>query len=536
MKTIIQVALTGILIGMSSAYSEGLVDGEFEAVGTLAVPPTGTLTDSGADKAGVLYHQTDIDASGVSVLDLGWYSGGSGRHTQQGTTDKYCEFASWARWNAADRFWVGQIFTDANLSDAQTVLFDVVDANFAAADDSQRMIVEVYAWTTEAVNTRISLVDPVAVNVTLLGSEQVDISAGVGTYSTTNIDFTSTATIYGIRLTTYSTNGSAAVTGALGIDNVSISTNTVTPPEPTEPIDSSVDLVDGGFEAVGALGATPIGSGANITQANSLYNQTELNGASTLDQGWYSGNTANITQQGTADQYAQFGTDAGWNKDDRWWMGQMFTSTNAVGEQIMSFDVVVDDYTDANTQTLEVMVYTVPNPTPNNYKLKLDDDISSFTLLGSQTVDISAGTGSYTMGEIDFTADSDLYAIAIQVYSKDSSDVLQNVSGVLGLDNIAFVSPPTPPPETASTAILSITPVSDSVMELVVSSDYAPISYPKAATVLTTHTAWVGIGHSADGNEPFVVTNLNHSTASGDNFVIYVKADEMTQFFKIGAE
>jgi hypothetical protein len=205
-------------------------------------------------------------------------------------------------------------------------------------------------------------------------------------------------------------------------------------------------LVDGGFEAVGTLRDTPVNTDTNgvTTQAGSLYNQTTTPGAvTTLDQGWYSGNTTEITQQGTTDKYAQFSMYSGWDKPDRWAIGQMFTDSSLSGEKTISFDVVLDDYVDANTQTLKIKIFTVPDPTVNNAKVKLvDTDISSFALLGMQEVDISAGNGSYETAAIDFTAGSSLYAITIEAYSKDGTDALVAASGSMGLDNIQIVPEP----------------------------------------------------------------------------------------------
>lgn len=101
------------------------------------------------------------------------------------------------------------------------------------------------------------------------------------------------------------------------------------------------------------------------------------------------------------------------------------------------------------------------------------------------------------------------------------------VSGALGED---------PEPDTASAAILDITPFSDTVMKLTVSSDNPGICYPKTASALTTNTVWSSVGHSTNGLAPFAVTNLGHSAASGTNFIIYVEADADQKFFDIGAE
>ena len=87
-----------------------------------------------------------------------------------------------------------------------------------------------------------------------------------------------------------------------------------------------------------------------------------------------------------------------------------------------------------------------------------------------------------------------------------------------------------------SATILSIAPFSNSVMELVVSSDRPSACYPKSSDELSMDAVWGSVSHSTNGVDPFVVTNLDYSTASGTNFVIYIEAaDPGKKFIKIGS-
>jgi len=84
--------------------------------------------------------------------------------------------------------------------------------------------------------------------------------------------------------------------------------------------------------------------------------------------------------------------------------------------------------------------------------------------------------------------------------------------------------------------IVEWSPVSASVMKLVVDAPSAPLLYyPKATTSLNT-VPWAGVAHSDDGTNPFVVTNLSYSTTEGSNEVIYVETTEAAKFFGIGQE
>lgn len=94
---------------------------------------------------------------------------------------------------------------------------------------------------------------------------------------------------------------------------------------------------------------------------------------------------------------------------------------------------------------------------------------------------------------------------------------------------------PEPVPESGSVELLSIAPVSDSVMELVVDSDNPSVFYPETATELTANTAWSSVGHSTNGAAPFEVTNLSYSVDMGSNYVIYVEADQNQKFFRINS-
>jgi hypothetical protein len=89
--------------------------------------------------------------------------------------------------------------------------------------------------------------------------------------------------------------------------------------------------------------------------------------------------------------------------------------------------------------------------------------------------------------------------------------------------------------ETAA-AIVRITPISDTILELEVNAKFPERSYPKTATVLMDNTVWNSVAHSTNGLPPFLEASLDYSIASGTNFLIYVKADQDMQFFKIDAE
>jgi len=202
---------------------------------------------------------------------------------------------------------------------------------------------------------------------------------------------------------------------------------------------SEAGLVDGGFEATGALGATPIGTGVTATQANGLYNQTIVGGVTTLDMGWYSGYTTRIYQSETTDKYSEFLSYADWDRT-RASIGQMFTDAAITGNQSISFEIVDGAYAANNDdRNMLISIYSVPNPTAQNEKLRLDSNISSFALLGTQTVDISDGIGSYSTAAIDFSSTSDLYAIKLELTSTDG-----NAPGSLGLDDISIHAVPEP--------------------------------------------------------------------------------------------
>ncbi len=87
-------------------------------------------------------------------------------------------------------------------------------------------------------------------------------------------------------------------------------------------------------------------------------------------------------------------------------------------------------------------------------------------------------------------------------------------------------------PEAAT--IVSLEPYAAGVLEMVVDAPTPSLSYPKGMDDLVAGS-WTNVGHSIDGNAPFVVTNLDYSTDSGSNKVIYLEADKAVGFFKIDA-
>jgi len=87
-------------------------------------------------------------------------------------------------------------------------------------------------------------------------------------------------------------------------------------------------------------------------------------------------------------------------------------------------------------------------------------------------------------------------------------------------------------PEAAT--IVSLKPYVSGVLEMVVDAPTPSLSHPKIIDDLAAGS-WTNVGHSIDGNAPFVVTNLDYSTDSGSNKVIYLEAGEAAGFFKIDA-
>ncbi len=80
--------------------------------------------------------------------------------------------------------------------------------------------------------------------------------------------------------------------------------------------------------------------------------------------------------------------------------------------------------------------------------------------------------------------------------------------------------------------IISLKPFGSNTLEMVVNVPNPSVSYPKSIDDLVIGS-WTNVEHSIDGNVPFVETNLTYSTPSGQNKVIYVKADEAAKFYKV---
>lgn len=148
----------------------------------------------------------------------------------------------------------------------------------------------------------------------------------------------------------------------------------------------------------------------------------------------------------------------------------------------------------------------------------------------SDTIDLSEPTGWTVSGG---TEESDLLAGMITLYAgtDDDEDGLYQVA----IDEIrvgrtwAIVVPST---LNLPATIVSLKPFGSNTLEMVVNVSNPSVSYPKGMDDLVVGS-WTNVGHSIDGNVPFVETNLTYSTPSGQNKVIYLEADEASKFFKI---
>ena len=77
--------------------------------------------------------------------------------------------------------------------------------------------------------------------------------------------------------------------------------------------------------------------------------------------------------------------------------------------------------------------------------------------------------------------------------------------------------------------------VSGNVLELKVDCLFPSALYTMATASLVDGF-WTAVGHSINGSDPFVETNLNYSVTSGIYRVIYLKTDDSSAFFTFGSE
>ena len=110
---------------------------------------------------------------------------------------------------------------------------------------------------------------------------------------------------------------------------------------------------------------------------------------------------------------------------------------------------------------------------------------------------------------------------------------IEGTGSEIAFDNI--IHQPFVPDSEVPPVIISLNKVSGDVFEMVINALAPEESYLKGRTNLSSG-AWGSIGHSIDGNSPFVITNLSYSAISGENHVIYVQAVGDIEFFKIDVE
>jgi len=92
-----------------------------------------------------------------------------------------------------------------------------------------------------------------------------------------------------------------------------------------------------------------------------------------------------------------------------------------------------------------------------------------------------------------------------------------------------YGAPYTPPPAT----IISLTPVSSTVLKMVVDAPGSAAQYAPKATTDLISVAPSAVAHSDNMAGPFTIANLGISASEGTNKVIYVEADAANKFYSI---
>ncbi len=159
-----------------------------------------------------------------------------------------------------------------------------------------------------------------------------------------------------------------------------------------------------------------------------------------------------------------------------------------------------------------------------------DDEIYLKAYSTSDTIDLSEVSGWTVVGGV---TNCDLFANMVTLWAgkDDDGDGLYQAA----IDEIRIgktwesVVPST---VLLPATIISLKPFGSNTLEMVLNVPNPSVSYPKSINDLV-FGSWTNVGHSIDGNVPFVETNLTYSTPSGQNKVIYVKADEATKFYKV---
>ncbi len=105
----------------------------------------------------------------------------------------------------------------------------------------------------------------------------------------------------------------------------------------------------------------------------------------------------------------------------------------------------------------------------------------------------------------------------------------------LRLSHVTVIGADGEPPPADPALIVGIEPVEGSLIKLIFSAPSPSTTYPKSTTDLAAG-GWAGVPHSDDGINPFVVTNLDYSSASDTNVAIYVEATNAAAFYSFGAE
>jgi hypothetical protein len=169
----------------------------------------------------------------------------------------------------------------------------------------------------------------------------------------------------------------------------------------------------------------------------------------------------------------------------------------------------------------------------------------SFGGTGTQTLDLNGGqlitTDGFSQsanstfyigsGELIFEART-LEEVQGAIADGDGTWIFDDwpiiVSNELG---VVVTSGPKPP--TAAADIVSVTSLSNDVMQLEINTP-SPTEYyyPESKLDLTGGT-WERIPHSDDGVNPFIIEDLNYSTTDGTNVFIYVETTNSAEFIRI---
>lgn len=196
-----------------------------------------------------------------------------------------------------------------------------------------------------------------------------------------------------------------------------------------------------------------------------------------------------------------------------------FNLASAISLTNINITLQNDDVVDApdNRSLNRIKVYAGLTPSPRKLVADIAVDPEYKDTYGSNRIVV----------DIDLAVDAQYFWVG---FTEPGSPYPDSGARVFEVDGYGapYIWPVNP------ASIISWSAISSDVMKMVINIPGLPTDYSPQATTDLISVPWGSVAHSDDGVHAFVVTNMDYSTISGTNKVIYMQSTDAQKFFNVG--